>query len=86
MSFFVNAGMRFVTELAKMRAFAELWDEIAKERAKTDAKAGKEIRDIRKDAAADQRNAEYAAARQRCAFPVLPQRAATAPSLGRAAS
>ena len=28
-SFFVNAGMRFVTELAKMRAFAELWDEIA---------------------------------------------------------
>ena len=31
-SFFVNAGMRFVTELAKMRAFAELWDEIARER------------------------------------------------------
>jgi len=28
-SFFVNAGMRFVTELAKMRAFTELWDEIA---------------------------------------------------------
>lgn len=27
-SFFVNAGMRFVTELCKMRAFAELWDEI----------------------------------------------------------
>src|SRR6204780_1003933 len=27
-SFFVNAGMRFITELAKMRAFAELWDEI----------------------------------------------------------
>ncbi|HXW20657.1 MAG TPA: protein meaA [Roseiarcus sp.] len=32
MSFFVNSGMRFVTELAKMRAFAELWDEIAAER------------------------------------------------------
>jgi ethylmalonyl-CoA mutase len=32
MSFFVNAGMRFVTELAKMRAFAELWDEIVEER------------------------------------------------------
>ena len=31
-SFFVNAGMRFVTELAKMRAFVELWDEIARER------------------------------------------------------
>jgi (2R)-ethylmalonyl-CoA mutase len=31
-SFFVNAGIRFVTELAKMRAFAELWDEIARER------------------------------------------------------
>lgn len=27
-SFFVNAGMRFVTELCKMRAFVELWDEI----------------------------------------------------------
>jgi (2R)-ethylmalonyl-CoA mutase len=32
MSFFVNAGMRFVTELCKMRAFVELWDEIALER------------------------------------------------------
>jgi ethylmalonyl-CoA mutase len=31
-SFFVNAGMRFVTELAKMRAFAELWDEITRDR------------------------------------------------------
>jgi (2R)-ethylmalonyl-CoA mutase len=31
-SFFVNAGMRFVTELAKMRAFTELWDEITRER------------------------------------------------------
>lgn len=27
-SFFVNAGIRFVTELCKMRAFVELWDEI----------------------------------------------------------
>ena len=32
LSFFVNAGMRFVTELAKMRAFAELWDEITRDR------------------------------------------------------
>ena len=31
-SFFVNAGIRFVTELCKMRAFAELWDEICRER------------------------------------------------------
>ncbi|MBA5778559.1 protein meaA [Stappia sp. F7233] len=31
-SFFVNAGMRFVTEMCKMRAFAELWDEICLER------------------------------------------------------
>ncbi|MFO1150262.1 MAG: protein meaA [Alsobacter sp.] len=31
-SFFVNAGMRFVTELCKMRAFTELWDEITRER------------------------------------------------------
>ncbi|MEQ9520768.1 MAG: protein meaA [Parvibaculum sp.] len=27
-SFFVNAGVRFVTEIAKMRAFVDLWDEI----------------------------------------------------------
>ena len=26
-SFFVNAGIRFITEICKMRAFAELWDE-----------------------------------------------------------
>jgi ethylmalonyl-CoA mutase len=32
MSFFVNAGLRFVTELCKMRAFVELWDEITAER------------------------------------------------------
>ncbi|MCB1533841.1 MAG: protein meaA [Rhodoblastus sp.] len=31
-SFFVNAGMRFVTELCKMRAFTELWDEITHHR------------------------------------------------------
>lgn len=31
-SFFVNAGMRFVEELSKMRAFTELWDEITRER------------------------------------------------------
>jgi ethylmalonyl-CoA mutase len=31
-SFFVNAGMRFVTELAKMRAFVELWDAITRDR------------------------------------------------------
>ncbi|HVM86405.1 MAG TPA: protein meaA [Candidatus Binatia bacterium] len=31
-SFFVNAGLKFITEMCKMRAFAELWDEIARER------------------------------------------------------
>ena len=31
-SFFVNAGIRFVTELCKMRAFTELWDEITARR------------------------------------------------------
>ncbi|MCK8462971.1 protein meaA [Aliiroseovarius sp. S1339] len=31
-SFFVNAGIRFVTELCKMRAFVELWDEITRDR------------------------------------------------------
>jgi ethylmalonyl-CoA mutase len=32
MSFFVNAGVRFVEELCKMRAFVQLWDEITRER------------------------------------------------------
>jgi ethylmalonyl-CoA mutase len=32
MSFFVNAGIRFITEMCKMRAFAELWDELMRER------------------------------------------------------
>ena len=31
-SFFVNAGVRFVTELCKMRAFTDLWEEIGRER------------------------------------------------------
>ncbi|MBA3458871.1 MAG: protein meaA, partial [Deltaproteobacteria bacterium] len=31
-SFFVNAGMRFVEELCKMRAFGELWDQLCRER------------------------------------------------------
>ena len=31
-SFFVNAGIRFVTEICKMRAFTELWDEITRDR------------------------------------------------------
>ncbi|MDG1939622.1 MAG: protein meaA [Paracoccaceae bacterium] len=31
-SFFVNAGIRFVTEICKMRAFVELWDEICQKR------------------------------------------------------
>ena len=31
-SFFVNAGLRFITEMCKMRAFCELWDEITAQR------------------------------------------------------
>lgn len=39
-SFFVNAGLRFITETCKMRAFTALWDEIGRERYKvTDEKA-----------------------------------------------
>ena len=38
-SFFVNAGLRFITEICKMRAFTELWDEITRTRyGITDAK------------------------------------------------
>ncbi|MGH9184366.1 MAG: protein meaA [Acidimicrobiales bacterium] len=39
-SFFVNAGIRFVEETCKMRAFGELWDRIGRERyGVTDEKA-----------------------------------------------
>ena len=31
-SFFVNAGIKLITEIAKMRAFAELWDAICRDR------------------------------------------------------
>jgi ethylmalonyl-CoA mutase len=31
-SFFVNAGLKFVTEICKMRAFTELWNELTLER------------------------------------------------------
>jgi (2R)-ethylmalonyl-CoA mutase len=31
-SFFVNAGVRFVEEMCKMRAFVELWEEITRDR------------------------------------------------------
>ncbi|MCB1143851.1 MAG: protein meaA [Leptospiraceae bacterium] len=31
-SFFVNAGMRFVEEMSKMRAFTEMWEEITRDR------------------------------------------------------
>ena len=39
-SFFVNAGVRFVAEMCKMRAFVDLWEEIGRERyGVTDARA-----------------------------------------------
>ena len=31
-SFFVNSGIKFITEMCKMRAFVSLWNEITKER------------------------------------------------------
>src|SRR5262245_17884771 len=31
-SFFVNSGIRFVEEMCKLRAFAEMWDEITRDR------------------------------------------------------
>ncbi len=38
-SFFVNAGIKFVTEMCKMRAFAELWDELGRRYGVSDPKA-----------------------------------------------
>ncbi len=32
MSFFVNAGVRFIEEMCKMRAFVQIWDDITRER------------------------------------------------------
>ncbi|HPH68156.1 MAG TPA: methylmalonyl-CoA mutase family protein, partial [Kofleriaceae bacterium] len=38
-SFFVNSGIRFIEEMCKLRAFADLWDELCRERyGITDAK------------------------------------------------
>jgi (2R)-ethylmalonyl-CoA mutase len=36
MSFFVNAGVRFIEETCKMRAFARLWDELTRDRYRVD--------------------------------------------------
>ena len=44
LSFFVNAGIRFVTEMCKMRAFTELWDEITAERYGVDDPAMRRFR------------------------------------------
>jgi (2R)-ethylmalonyl-CoA mutase len=44
MSFFVNAGLRFVTETCKMRAFNALWDEIGRERYGVDDKKSRRFR------------------------------------------
>ena len=43
-SFFVNAGLRFVTELCKMRAFVQLWDEIGRERYGVDDEKARRFR------------------------------------------
>lgn len=43
-SFFVNAGMRFVTELCKMRAFVTLWDEIGRDRYGVDDEKARRFR------------------------------------------
>ncbi len=43
-SFFVNSGMRFITETSKMIAFTELWDEICKKRFKVKDKKYRRFR------------------------------------------
>ncbi|MAI83800.1 MAG: protein meaA [Rickettsiales bacterium] len=43
-SFFVNSGMRFITETAKMIAFTELWEEICSKRFKIKTKKYKRFR------------------------------------------
>jgi (2R)-ethylmalonyl-CoA mutase len=43
-SFFVNAGIRFVEEVCKLRAFAELWDRTGRERYGVDDPAARRFR------------------------------------------
>ncbi|MGH6949622.1 MAG: methylmalonyl-CoA mutase family protein, partial [Vitreimonas sp.] len=43
-SFFVNAGLRFITELCKMRAFGVLWDEIGRVRYGVDDEKARRFR------------------------------------------
>jgi (2R)-ethylmalonyl-CoA mutase len=43
-SFFVNAGVRFVEELCKMRAFVQLWDELTRSRYGVDDPAQRRFR------------------------------------------
>jgi ethylmalonyl-CoA mutase len=43
-SFFVNAGIRFVEEVCKLRAFSELWDRIGRERYGVDDPAARRFR------------------------------------------
>src|SRR5262249_6187524 len=44
MSFFVNSGVRFVEEMAKMRALSRLWDEITRERYGVEKAAARRLR------------------------------------------
>ena len=39
-SFFVNAGIRFIEETCKMRAFTEMWDRIGRERLRVHGNVG----------------------------------------------
>jgi (2R)-ethylmalonyl-CoA mutase len=43
-SFFVNAGIRFVEEICKLRAFTELWDRIGRERYGVESPADRRFR------------------------------------------
>jgi ethylmalonyl-CoA mutase len=43
-SFFVNAGVRFVEEMCKMRAFSRLWDKVTRERYGITDPAGRRFR------------------------------------------
>ncbi|HEY7177350.1 MAG TPA: methylmalonyl-CoA mutase family protein, partial [Micromonosporaceae bacterium] len=44
MSFFVNSGVRFVEEMAKMRALSRLWDEITRQRYGVEKAAARRLR------------------------------------------
>ena len=92
-SFFVNAGVRFVEEMCKMRAFTQLWDELTQERYGVEDpkhrrfRYGVQVNSLGPDrgAAGEQRPADRAGDARRHAVPRRPRPRGAAAGLERGA-